>query len=169
MCKRRISVVIPFVSNFSFFSFGDGIRRLVLVFCVDPRWHEFHGSSLDQVVVGEVVARLCLLDDCDVRRSAPAGSQWCLRSLFRSSSQFGSCTSLLRHQPSSGKAPRKYRQVAPVYQAVYSSGKQHVRASVSRCARVRSDQVGSVPLKHAISVGAVFSSAAVYDLTVAVP
>ena len=52
-----------------------------------------------------------------------------------------------------------------MYRTVYSSGKQHVRALVAPRAF---SLTRWVPLKLAISVGAVFSSAAVYDLTVAV-
>ena len=101
MCKRRISVVIPFVSKFSFSALEMASDAWCSFFCVDPQWHESHGSSLDQVVVGEEVARLCLFDDCDVRCYAPAGNPLSVVSqiIVSSSCQFGSCTSLLRHQP----------------------------------------------------------------------
>ena len=87
----------------------------MLVLGVDPRWHEFHGSSLDQVVVTEVVARLCLLDDCDVRRSAPAGNPLSVVSqiVVSSSCQFGSCTSLLRHQPQIWKSTAEISTGSP--------------------------------------------------------
>ena len=98
-----------------FFSFGYGIRPLVLVFCVDPQWHESHGSSLDQVVVGEEVARLCLLHDCDVRCHAPAGNPLSVVSqiIVSSSCQFGSCTSLLRHQPQIWKSTAEISTGSP--------------------------------------------------------
>ena len=118
MCKRRISVVIPFVSKFSFSALEMASDPWCSFFVLTLRWHESHGSSLDQVVVGEEVARLCLFGTTsDVRQVLCTGgvirSQWCLKSLFRSSCQFGSCTSLLRHQPQIWKSTAEISTGSP--------------------------------------------------------